>query len=96
MCKKKKVDSYLLALKFVPDWFATSKASEKLNNAVFPNDDIILDDTDSDIVTFFINDIDLNSINLNNVNLDDDNFVDCDPGTINHVKLVAWFNRNKK
>ena len=40
----------------------------------FFNNDIIFNDIDSDIVTFFSNDIGLNIINLNNVNLDDDNF----------------------
>ena len=49
------VVSYLLALKFVSDWFFTNKMIEKLDNGVFSNDDIIFGDIDSDIVEFFSN-----------------------------------------
>ena len=92
MCNKA-VESYLLALKFVPDWFIASKMIEKLDNAVFFNDGITFGDIDSDIVTYFNNKIGLNSINLNHFNLDDDNFDDCDPKTINHIKLIAGYSR---
>ena len=95
MCNKP-VDSYLLALKFLPDWFVTNKIIKKLDNAVFFNVDIIFGDIDFNTFTFFSNDIGLNSINLNNVNLDDDNFDDCDPETCNHVRLMVWYNRNKQ
>ena len=61
---------------------------EKLDNAVFYNYDIVfVDIDDSDIVTFFRNGIGLNSINLNDIDLNDDNFDDCDPKTINHIRL---------
>ena len=83
-------------MKFVPDCLVTSKIIEKLDNDVFSNDDIVFGDIDSDIFTFFSNDIDLNSVNLNNVNLVDDNFDNYDPKTINHVKLMAWYNRFKQ
>ena len=33
---------------------------------------------------------------LDNINLDDNNFGDCDPETINHVRLMAWYNRFKQ
>ena len=85
----KAVDVYLLALKFVSDWFVRSKMIEK-HNAVFSNDGLVFVDIDSDIVTFFSNDIGLNNINLKNINLDDeDNFDDYDPGTSNHVKRTV-------
>ena len=67
------VDTCLLALKFVCDWFVMNKKIEKLDNAVFFNDGIVFDYIDSDIVTFFSNDIGLNIINLNIINLDDVN-----------------------
>ena len=36
----------------------------------------------------------LDSISLNNFNLDEDNFDYCDhPETINHVRLVGWYNK---
>ena len=40
---------------------------QKLDNAVFSNDDMIFGDLYSDVVTFFSSDVGLNSINLNNV-----------------------------
>ena len=36
------VDDFLPALKFVPDWCVTSKMIEKLDDALFANDDVIL------------------------------------------------------
>ena len=86
----------VVGLKFVRDWFVANNMIEKLDNAVFSNDDIIFGDIDSNIVTFFSNNIGLNSKNLHNVNLDDDNFDDCDPKTINQVRLMAWYNRYKQ
>ena len=74
----------------------TSKIIENLDSAVFPNDDIVFDDLDSDFATFFCNDIGLNSITLYNINFDDDNFVACDPETISHIRLMAWYNRFKQ
>ena len=47
---------------------------EKLDNFLFCNDGVDLDDIDSEIVTFVSNDMDLVTINLNNINLDDDYF----------------------
>ena len=35
------VNSYSVALKFVPEWFLTSETKEKLDNAVFANDDVV-------------------------------------------------------
>ena len=92
--RDKVVDLYLLALKFVPDWFVTSKMIEKVDNSGFCNDDLFFGDIDYD-VTLFSNDIGLISINHNNISLDDDNFEDYDPETINHVRVMTWYNRYK-
>ena len=54
------------------------------------------DDTDSSILTFLSNDVGFNSINLSIVNIDDDNYNDCDLETINHVGLMACYNRYKQ
>ena len=81
----------MLALKSVPDWFVTTEVIQKLDNAAISNDNV-----DSDIATFFSNDIGLNSINLNNINVDDDNFDNCDPETFSHVTLNTWYNRFKQ
>ena len=72
MCDKA-VDSYLLALKFVPNWVVTNRMIDKPDNDVFSNDNIIFSDIDFYIVTFFRSDKGLNSITHNNINLDHDN-----------------------
>ena len=65
----------------------------KLDNAVISNDDIVFQDIDSDIATFFSIDIGLTNIKLENINLDDDKFHDYDPETTNHIRLMACYNR---
>ena len=86
-------DSYPPALIFVPDLFVTSKMIEKLHEGVFFNDDKVFRNIDSYIFAFFSTDTVLNSINLNNINLDDKNFDDYDPKIINHLRLLALYNR---
>lgn len=88
ICDKAAAD-YLLTLKFVADWFVTSKIIEKSHNAVFSKYDIILSYIDSDIVTFLRSHISLDSINLNNTNIDDGNLDDYDPESINHSRHLA-------
>ena len=60
---------------------------EKLDYVAFSNNDIDLDDKDSDIVTFFINDTDHNTIDLINFNLDGDNRDYDDTESIINVRL---------
>ena len=80
-------DSYQLTLKFVPGWFVTNEMIEKLDNAVFSNEDIVFGNIDSNIV--------INLIIIywykpyNNISLDDDDFDNNDPKTINHVRRMA-------
>ena len=64
---------------------------EKFDSGVLPNNDIVIDEIDSDFVTFFSNDIGLNSITLDNLN--DDVSDDWDPETISFNRLVDWHNR---
>ena len=47
------------------------KMFKKLNDVTFSNDDIQLDDIDSDLVIFFSDDIRLITTDLNNINFDD-------------------------
>ena len=95
---EKAVESYLQILKFVPDWFITSKTFKKLDNVVFSNDEIILGDIDSIVITllFFSNEIGFNSVKFNNVNLDDDNFDNFGPEIINNVIVIVCCNRYKQ
>ena len=62
---------------------------EKSDDVLFSNDNIGLDDIDSDIATFFSDSIGLNIIDLNNFNVDDDSFNEDSPETITHVRLMA-------
>ena len=66
---------------------------EKLDKGVFSDDDVDLDDINSNIVTFFSDDMGLNTIDLNSINFDNNNFNDDDPETIIHVRFMAWCNR---
>ena len=69
---------------------------EKLDNAIFSNDDIVVDNEDTDNVTFFNDEMGLNTIYLNNIILDDDNFDDYDHEPIIHVRSIAWCNNYKQ
>ena len=94
MCCKA-VDAFLPTLKFVPDWFVTSKMIKKLDD-LFPNDDmkILLNDGSNNITCFGYK-MGILSIDLNNINLDDVNFDEDDPEAIIHVRLMTWHNRFK-
>ena len=48
----KAVDSFLLTLKFVPDWFFTSRIIKKLYNSLSTDDSTLLFDKDFGNVTF--------------------------------------------
>ena len=92
---EKAADACLPALKFIPDWLVTYKMFKDLDNTVFFNKIIDLDNDDCDNVTFFYDNcyitlsnvfMSLANINLNDVNTDDD------LDTINLVKLTACCN----
>ena len=87
MCGKA-VDVCLSVSKFVPDWFATSKMLEILDNVVFSNDYIDLDHIDSDIITLFVDDMDINTMDFININFDD-NDDDNDLGNLIRFRLVV-------
>ena len=46
------VDDFLVALKFVSDWFVTSKMIKNLRGALFQDDNILFFDENSGNVTF--------------------------------------------
>ena len=52
---------------------------EKLDNVAFSNDDIDLDDRDSDIVTSLNDSMELNTIDLDNINLNEYDSDEDDP-----------------
>ena len=67
------VDGCLAVLKFIPDWFVTSKILEKFHDPLLANDDNIFFDKDFGKVTFFANEIGILGIDFDKVNVDDDN-----------------------
>ena len=73
-CKTKKmcykaINDFPQALRFVPDWFATSKIIKKLCNALFADDDILFFEEDSGNSTFSSDEMGIISVDLNNINL---------------------------
>ena len=84
MCDKA-VDDCLAALKFVPDWFVTSKMIEKLFTALYSDENILYLNEDSGNVTFCFNERGILSVNLNKINLDDINYDKKDL-----IRLLAW------
>ena len=89
------VDDCLAALKFIPDWFVTSKMIKKLFVALCANDGLLFFDEDSGNVTFCCDEIGIFSINLNHIYLDN-NFDEDDPDTIILVRLLALHITSKK
>ena len=91
------VGDCLAALKFVPDWFVTSKMLEKLDNALHANDDILFYNEDFNKMRFISCHRYILAENLDKIKLDNDNnFYKDDPDTIIYVRLLAWRNNFKK
>ena len=87
--RDKAFDDFLPALKFVPDWFATSKMIKKLHNDLFEEGDIIFFDEDSSNVTFFSDEmVFLVFLVFLIINLDGTNYDEDDPETIIHARFM--------
>ena len=56
MCDKV-VEDFLPALKFVPNWFVTSKMIKKLSIALYPDDGLLFFDEGFGNVTFCCNEM---------------------------------------
>ena len=69
----KAVDSFLLTLKFIPDWFFTSRIIKKLYNSLWTDDSTLLFDKDFGNVTFWSGEVGVLIVILNNINLDEAN-----------------------
>ena len=70
-------DDCLAALKFIPDWFITSKMLEKSDSALLTNGDIVFFNEDFNKVSFIANQ-DLLVVDLDKINLDNDTNFDKD------------------
>ena len=80
-------DDCLAALKFVPDWFVTSKMIKILFIAFYADENILYFNKDSGNVVFSCNEMGISNIDLNNTNLDDTNHEEDDPDIL--VRLWA-------
>ena len=89
------VDDCLVALKFIPDWFVTSKMLEKFDNALHANDDILSYNKNFDKVTFIANQRHPLAVVLDKINLDND-FDEDDPNIMIHVRHLAWHSKFEK
>ena len=89
MCDKV-VDDCLAALKFVPDWFVTSKMIKILFTSLYADENILYFNEDSGNVIFICKGMDILNIVLNNINLDDTSYDEDDADTIIHVRLLVW------
>ena len=88
MCNEA-ADDCLVALKFILDWFDTSKSNKKLLTGLYADDNILYFNEGSGDVIFFCNEMGILSIDLNNINLHDNNYGEDEPETIIHVRLLA-------
>ena len=89
LCNKG-VDDFLPALKFVPDWFITSKIIKNVLTALYADENKLNFNENSGDVVFSCNKMGILSIDLNNINLGDINYDEDDPETIIHIRLLAW------
>ena len=84
----KAVDDCLTTLKFVPDWFVTSKMIKMLFTALYADKNILYFNEDSGNFVLCCNRMGILNIDLNNINLDN-NFDEDDPDTIILIRLFA-------
>ena len=82
-------DDFLLALKFIPDWFFTSKVIKKIFKALCANENIFYFNEYSGDAIFSCNAMVILSIDVNDINDDDSNYDEDDPETIIHVRLLT-------
>ena len=84
------VDDCLVALKFAPDWFVTSKMIKILFTAFYVDENILNFNEDSGNVVFTSNGMSILNIDLNNISLDNTNYDEDNPDAIILVRRFAW------
>ena len=89
MCDKA-VDDCVAALKFVPDWFVTSKLNKILFTALYTDESIIYFNEDSSKSVLNCNGMGILNTDLNSNNLDDTNYDEDDPNTIILIRHLVW------
>ena len=71
MCNKA-ADNFLTALKFISDWFVTSKILKNFDNSLYANDDILSYNENFDKVTFIVNQRHILAADLDKISLGND------------------------
>ena len=89
MCDKA-ADDCLAALKFVPDWFVTSKLIKILFTALYADENIPYFNEDSGNVVYICNEMGILKIDLNIIYLVDTNYDEEDPDTVINIRHLAW------
>ena len=89
MCDKT-VDDCLAALKFVPDWFVTSKMIKRLFTTSYADENILFFNEYFGNVIISSNEMGVLNIDLNNINLGNTNYEEYDSDTIIHIRLLSW------
>ena len=91
------IDDCLAALKFIPDWFVTSKILKKLQDPLLDNDDVLFFKEGFNKATFFATQMDIFAVDLDKINpYEDNNFDEDDSDTIIHVRFLAWYMKFEK
>ena len=95
-CVLKPLIIFLPALKFVSDWFVTSKVIKNLLTVLCADDNILYSNENSGNAVFSFNEAGIVSIDLNSINLDNINYDEDDPETIIHIIILAWHMKFEK
>ena len=90
------VDDCLTALKFVPNWFVTSKTVKIFFTAFYTDENILYFNEDFSNVIFTCTGMGIVYIDLNNINLDNTNYDEDDPDTIILLRLLTWLIKFQK
>ena len=80
-------------VKLIPDWFVTSKLTERLFTAFYTDKKILCFNEDSGSVVFTCYGMGILNIDLNNINFDNANYDEDDPDLIIVVRSLAWHSK---
>ena len=88
---------FLTRVKFILDWFITTKMQKAFHDALLVNCYKLFFDEDFSNLNFFANKRDILSLGLDKINLDgDNNFYEDDPKNVINARLLTWHNKFEK
>ena len=84
------VDDCLATLKFIPDWFVTTRILEKCHYTLLVNDDTLILNKNHNKVTFISNESYVLAAGFDEINIGEgNNFNEDYPDTIIYARLLA-------